>query len=378
MIMPDVNDAPVVRTWIAGKVPAAAAALIERLRRAPDVARIAVLPDVHAATDACVGCAVATRRLIYPAAVGGDIGCGLATVPLDAGPELLDDQTRATALLAGLRGAVPTNRHRRPQPLPRELIEAPLADDTLSRVRRDAAVQFGTLGRGNHFLEFQADEQGRLWVMVHSGSRAVGPALRDHYVARGEPTAAGIAALEADSAPGRGYLADAAWAVSYAAASRRATLDATVALLWRLFRVHAPRDTLIECDHNHVRRETHFDEPLWVHRKGAAPAAAGASGLIPGSMGTRTFHVEGRGEPESLCSSSHGAGRALSRNEARRRIGARDVHRQLRGVWFDPATAEHLRDEAPAAYKDIAQVMRAQRDLVRIVRTLRPLLSYKG
>jgi tRNA-splicing ligase RtcB len=138
------------------------------------------------------------------------------------------------------------------------------------------------------------------------------------------------------------------------------------------------RETLVSCDHNHVAREEHFGESLLVHRKGAMPAAAGAAGVLPGSMGTVSYHVEGRGCAESLRSSAHGAGRAFSREQARRRVTARELSRQMGGVWFDYRIAESLRDEAPAAYKDVRAVLRAQHELVRVVRTLRPLLSYKS
>jgi tRNA-splicing ligase RtcB (3'-phosphate/5'-hydroxy nucleic acid ligase) len=138
------------------------------------------------------------------------------------------------------------------------------------------------------------------------------------------------------------------------------------------------RDSEIACVHNFLRRETHSGTDLWVHRKGAISARAGEPGVVPGSMGTPTFHVVGRGSSRSLCSSSHGAGRAMSRGEARRKIGAGELRRQLRGVWFDERRADALRDEAPAAYKDIGRVMRAQSELTKIVRRLRPVLSYKG
>jgi tRNA-splicing ligase RtcB (3'-phosphate/5'-hydroxy nucleic acid ligase) len=134
----------------------------------------------------------------------------------------------------------------------------------------------------------------------------------------------------------------------------------------------------VSCNHNHVRRETHFGELLWVHRKGAMSAADGEPGLIPGSMGTHSFHVEGRGCEDALASSAHGAGRRLSRADARRRLSARDVTRELRGIWFDHRLAQRLREEAPSAYKDVNGVLRAQHALVRIVRTLRPVLSFKG
>jgi tRNA-splicing ligase RtcB len=168
------------------------------------------------------------------------------------------------------------------------------------------------------------------------------------------------------------------WALDYADASRLAMVHAACDVLARVLGVQAEEGTFVSCHHNHVRRETHFGEPLWVHRKGAMSAAAGEPGLIPGSMGTHSYHVEGRGCEESLASSAHGAGRRLSRTDARRTLSTRDVGRELRGVWFDHRLAPGLREEAPSAYKDIDDVLRAQRDLVRIVRRLRPVLSFKG
>jgi tRNA-splicing ligase RtcB (3'-phosphate/5'-hydroxy nucleic acid ligase) len=145
-----------------------------------------------------------------------------------------------------------------------------------------------------------------------------------------------------------------------------------------LFGVDADRDSLLHCNHNHVRLETHLGAPLWVHRKGAVSAHLGEPGIIPGSMGSASFHVTGRGNAASLCSSSHGAGRRLSRTEARQVIPTEDLERQLRGIWFDHRLANGLREEAPSAYKNIQHVMRAQKELTCIVRQLRPVLSYKG
>jgi tRNA-splicing ligase RtcB len=349
--------------------------------RLPAVVPVAVLPDAHLARVVCVGTVLATTRRVYPAAVGGDIGCGIAAVAFDCDADALSTAPAAERVLASLREAVPVNRHPRPRDLPLELETWALSHPQLESVkRRDARVQFGTLGRGNHFLEFQADVEGRLWLMVHSGSRAAGQAVRDHHVA------AAAAAARAGGGSTRliglddpaAYLADAAWARAYAHASRLAMIDAAASVVSASFSARRLDDTLVTCDHNHVRRETHFGRELWVHRKGAASARAGEPGIIPGSMGTASYVVEGRGNADSLCSSSHGAGRAMSRDEARRRVSTRNLSRQLHGVWFDPRAAPALREEAPSAYKDIGAVMRAQRDLVRIVRTLRPVLSYKG
>jgi tRNA-splicing ligase RtcB (3'-phosphate/5'-hydroxy nucleic acid ligase) len=214
--------------------------------------------------------------------------------------------------------------------------------------------------------------------MLHSGSRGLGQAIRDHHLRKCTAGRVGLRFLEAESAEGMGYLQDVDWAVDYAEESRRSMMAATVAVVGAALGIGADDSSYVSCNHNHVRRETHAGETFWVHRKGAMPAAAGEPGVIPGSMGTRSFHVEGRGCAEALGSSAHGAGRQLSRTEARRRISARDVARELRDVWFDHRLAAGLREEAPSAYKDVEAVMRAQHELVRIVRRLRPVLSFKG
>jgi len=373
---------PAIARWLAGPLPQDVARSLERLSAAEDVRHIAVMPDVHLSGDVCVGVALATRRLIYPAAVGGDIGCGMAAVAVHAQADMLDERA-AAAILSELPRSVPPMRHSR------ATMPTLAASDTASQlshprlaklVERDGRVQFATLGRGNHFLEFQSDQEGQLWIMLHSGSRAMGQAITAHHVALAEQRSQRrkLPWLDAETPEGAAYLADVAWAVQYAAESRLAMLRAAERLLRELFGVSLDWQALIHADHNHVRRETHFGEPLLVHRKGALPAAAGQGGVIPGSMGTASFHVTGRGCEAALCSSSHGAGRALSRSEAGQRIPPRQLQRELRGVWFDQRLARRLVDEAPSAYKDIRDVMRAQKELTRIDRELRPLISYKG
>lgn len=371
-----------VERWLTEPLPKDVAQSIERLAEADDVRHVAVMPDVHLSGDVCVGLAVATRRLIYPAAVGGDIGCGMAAIACDASADQLDE-TAASKLLKALRHRVPAMRHSRatmPE-LPASLAERPLSHSRLAKlVPRDGRVQFATLGRGNHFLEFQADQEGGLWIMLHSGSRAMGQGITAHHTAIAEQQSRRrkLPWLDAESPEGQAYLADAAWAVAYADASRLAMLCAVEQLLNEHLRSGLKRDTLIHANHNHVRRESHLGEVLWVHRKGALPAAEGQPGVIPGSMGTASYHVTGRGCEGSLSSSSHGAGRAMSRGEAAQSISPRQLAREMRGVWFDAGMSRHLCDEAPSAYKDIGAVMRAQRELTRIDRQLRPLLCYKG
>jgi tRNA-splicing ligase RtcB (3'-phosphate/5'-hydroxy nucleic acid ligase) len=379
------SDEPVgeLRQWLAMPMEPGAREAIERVRRAEDVVHVAVMPDVHVAGDVCVGTAMATRRLIYPAAVGGDIGCGMLAMAFDASADVLRDAESAGKLLRAIGENIPAvRRHRsRTLALPAALDPAALSHPALAALARpgeEGRLQFGTLGGGNHFIELQADGDDRLWLMIHSGSRAMGQEVKRHHVARASRRSAGMPALDAEAAEGQAYLADQQWARTYAEENRRAMGEILAALLRSQFRIEPVAESMIGCDHNHVRREEHFGQMLFVHRKGAMPADRDAPGIVPGSMGTRSFHVAGLGCADSLRSSAHGAGRLFSRHQARRRFGAADVRRQMRGVWFDPRIGEVLREESPAAYKNVEAVMRAQQALVAITRVLRPLLVFKG
>ncbi len=371
-----------VRTWLIEPLSPEVRRAIERLARAPDVCRIAVMPDVHLAGGVCVGNVLATNRLVYPQAVGADIGCGMAAVAFHAEAAVVGAETVARSILGELRGAVPLMRHSSlaaSPSMPESLNESPLSHPVLdARAEREGRVEFGTLGRGNHFLEFQADDEGRLWLMVHSGSRVMGQYITEWHARNATKSGGGLFCLDSEEQTGREYLSDVTWARRYGDRSRRWIIQATTELLSRLLGVAADWDSLITCDHNHVQREDHGGQVLWVHRKGANEAAEGQPGIIPGSMGTWSVHAVGRGGPEALRSSSHGAGRRLSRHEARRQISSRRLSRELEGVWFDERAAAGFREEAPSAYKDIEAVLRTQRDLVRVVRRLRPVLVYKG
>src|SRR5262249_42422445 len=235
----------------------------------------------------------------------------------------------------------------------------------------------GTIGSGNHFIELQEDEAGQLWLMLHSGSRGLGQAIHDHHLGRCRSGRLGLRFLEAESAAGKGYLADLDWALTYADLNRRRMMAVAVELLGRIAEARPLADSYLRCHHNHVRQETHGGETLWVHRKGAISAARGEVGLIPGSMGTPSVHVVGLGNEGALGSCAHGAGRRLSRSDARRRISVKQLARETGVVFFDHRLAASLRDEAPSAYKDIDSVLAAQLDLARISRRLRPLLVYK-
>jgi len=369
-----------IRAWLASGMDDAVTRSVERVAALADVQRVAIMPDVHLAEDVCVGCAVATRTLLLPAAVGGDIGCGMVALRFHARADLLKVPNNAAQVLKALYARVPAIKHApggAPE-FPLSLVDLELSSPALERLKlREGTLEFGTLGRGNHFLEFQEDDAGWLWLMLHSGSRAMGPAVR-HWHSRRAVDMGGALALSADSDEGKAYLQDAAWAVAYAAANRRAMADRVVEVLRETFNLEPDEGTRVDCNHNHVRQEVYDGELLWVHRKGALSARLGEVGVIPGSMGSRSHHVEGRGCADALHSCSHGAGRMMSRTEARRRISAGELHQQMGAVLFDHRRADALRDEAPGAYKDIGAVMRAQRDLVRVTATLVPVLSYKG
>lgn len=370
-----------LRSWLAAPLDQDVSEALERLRRAPDVQQIAVMPDVHLAAEVCIGIVIATSHLIYPQAVGGDIGCGMLAVAVDVEAAALENPKTAAHLLNEIGRAVPARRRNRNAviPQPAEIANGPLSDASLEAIRqREGAVEFATLGSGNHFLELQADEEGRLWLMVHSGSRALGPAIRDHHLQRAQLVEGRLRALDAKSDAGQEYLHDAWWARRFADASRKAMAEEAGKVLTRTLKCRIAWETMIVTDHNHVALERHGVRELWVHRKGAMSAQQGQPGVLPGSMGSASFHVEGRGCEEALCSSAHGAGRALSRSAARSRFSDRELQRQMEGVWYDYRLTGKLRDEAPAAYKDIRAVLRAQRELVKVIRTLRPVLSYKG
>ncbi|MFV1958100.1 MAG: RtcB family protein, partial [Planctomycetota bacterium] len=366
--------------WTAAPLGPDVEASLGRLASAGSVAHVSVMPDAHLAHDVCVGTVLATRGRIYPAAVGGDIGCGMAAIALDGDADILADEAEAARLLSALYDAIPCLKQRRAPPLPAGLANAPLSDAVLERRRsREGRWQLGTLGRGNHFVEFQRDDEQRLWLMVHSGSRSKRVATRPHHLPRAHRDAASaLMFLDADGEAGRVYLSDHDWALNYAEGNRARLVERAVGVVFDLFSVSADPAPLLTCHHNHVRREDHFGEPLWVHRKGAICAREGEPGIVPGSMGTASYHTSGRGCALALASSSHGAGRAMSRTAARQRIPLRDLRRQMRGVWYDHRHERRLLDEAPGAYRNVGAVMRAQRELTRVVRRLRPVLVFKG
>jgi tRNA-splicing ligase RtcB (3'-phosphate/5'-hydroxy nucleic acid ligase) len=364
-----------LRSWLSEPMPADVQTAIARLCTASDVSAVAVMPDVHLGDQVCVGVVLATHRTVYPNAIGGDIGCGMAAIPLSATVDDIDNSKTAAAILQGFERHVPILNHRHKQPIP-DGFDLTLLGDGLSAVaQRTVPTQLGTLGRGNHFLELQVDQAGEVWLTVHVGSRGMGQAIRDHALRHGRPCShTGIVGLDVDSDEGRNYLHNVNWACRFADINRHHILAAAVSVLARATGATANASRMITCNHNDVARV----DGRFIHRKGAIDASDGLEGIIPGSMGTSTYHVSGRGHPDALWSSSHGAGRRMSRTEARQTVHIADLQRDIAAVWYDSRKLRQLLDEAPAAYKDIDKVMRAQQQLTRIVSVLSPLLSFKG
>jgi tRNA-splicing ligase RtcB len=382
-----IEPVPQLNIFAAAPLPPGVPDLLARLHQTPGITHIAIMPDVHLAAEFCVGAVIASPSLLFPNAVGGDIGCGILAIQFDAPADLLADAERAARLLAALQTLCPARRrHRNTAPsLPDQLRDQTLSHPHLTAAlhSEDSRLQLGTLGAGNHFLELQSDDSGRLWLMLHTGSRHLGQLIHHHHLAHTHKTRTHLLALHADSPAGQAYLADVQLARRYAAANRRTLALATVRALEQTLHITPLLDTLLDVDHNHLQPESHpllSSQPLFLHRKGATPAHQNQPGLIPGSMATTSYHTTGKGHAPALCSSSHGAGRALSRTQARQKITPSALRSQLAAahVWYDPRLTRSLIEEAPAAYKNIRDVMHAQQSLTTITRTLKPLLLHKS
>jgi tRNA-splicing ligase RtcB (3'-phosphate/5'-hydroxy nucleic acid ligase) len=355
---------------------------------------VVAMPDVHWGIGATVGSVVATKGAIIPAAVGVDIGCGMNAIRTSLKASDLPDG------LAAIRRAIERDvplgaggAHVSEQRLDRNFKRLPQADlrdiilgPTGEKGTRRAAAQLGTLGSGNHFIEVCLDEGQDVWIMLHSGSRGTGNIIGRHYIERAKRLMeryfialpdADLAYFPEDSAEFEEYVAAVGWCQDYAAENRRAMMEEVVSNL----RAHIPKPfeithEAINCHHNYVERENHFGENLWVTRKGAIRARESDLGIIPGSMGARSYIVRGKGSAESYHSCAHGAGRKYGRREARRRFTVADLEAQTQDVECRK-DAEVL-DELPSAYKPIDDVMANQADLVEIVHTLKQVLCVKG
>ena len=352
---------------------------------------VAVMPDVHVGKGATVGSVIALRGAVAPAAVGVDIGCGMAAQKTNLTAKDLPDSLRKLRL--AIEEAIPVGReqHRSPvwadEPALKSTGEALLArfselDSSVQGLAFRAASQLGTLGGGNHFIELCLDTEQCVWLMLHSGSRLLGNALASRHMERAAKLSHNQALVDKDLAvflagtpPFEAYRRDLFWVQEYAAFNRAVMLARLQCVLKRVW----PRvrfEPKVSCHHNYVAEEIHFEEELLVTRKGAIRAGLGELGIIPGSMGAKSFIVRGKGNPMSFESASHGAGRRMSRSQAKRSFNVSDLERQTRGV--ECRKDQGVIDEAPKAYKDIEQVMAQQADLVEIVAELKQVLCVKG
>jgi tRNA-splicing ligase RtcB (3'-phosphate/5'-hydroxy nucleic acid ligase) len=361
---------------------------------------VAAMPDVHAGIGATVGSVIPTRQAIIPAAVGVDIGCGMNAVRTSLRADQLPDNLRP--LRMAIEAAVPVgfNQHeasrmrgsalqRQGRVLSDRLDVVVGKHPGLMKMQRRFTetwlCQIGTLGGGNHFIELCLDEADRVWIMLHSGSRGIGNVMGRYFIAAAQKDMRrhqvnlpdrDLAYFSEGSTLFDDYVEAVGWAQDYAMLNRNRMLAAVVEAIRPGLPPFQLEEEAINCHHNYVAQETHFGASVYITRKGAISAREGQLGVIPGSMGARSFIVRGLGNAESFCSCSHGAGRRMSRSAAKRRFSSFDLEAQTVGV--ECRKDGGVVDEIPGAYKDIDEVMENQRDLVEVVHTLKQVLCVKG
>lgn len=375
-----------LKVWATDLEPATLAQA-ERTSRLPIVSgHVALMPDAHLGLGATVGSVVPTEGAVIPACVGVDIGCGMAAVLTDLMAADLPDNL--THLLGRVEKVVPAGvgRGHDHRPASEWLQTHRPRTELDDRLGKKAHTQMGTLGSGNHFLEVSLDEDDRVWVVIHSGSRGIGNLLAQSHIAEAKAVARrleigledpDLAYLIEGTPEFEHYIADLRFAQAYARQNRDAMLDAVLREFFRFVGKGAERER-VNCHHNYTEQEIHHGRQLWITRKGAISARVGERGILPGSMGTDSFIVEGLGNPESYHSSAHGAGRRMSRTKARKTLSPESLTRAMRGRTWLSDRSRALVDEHPDAYKDIDEVIRQSSDLVKVTHRLRAILNYKG
>lgn len=392
-----------IKSWTRGvPVEEQAQQQLRNLATLPFIHRhVAAMPDMHFGKGATVGSVIATKKAIIPAAVGVDIGCGMCAVRLDLTADQLPESlapVRAEIEKTvphggpGIKGSwMEQGRDGVPDSVAdlwRREFEAGytrILDKHPKAKSKATAEQLGSLGGGNHFIEVCLDQDDRVWVMLHSGSRGLGNKIGSYFIdqAKEMMERMHIELVDNDLAylPQGTDLFDDYWeglrlAQDFARKNRDVMLDLILQALARSLPPFIVTEEAINCHHNYVAMENHYGENVWVTRKGAVRAREGDLGIIPGSMGTGSFIVRGLGNPDSFCSCSHGAGRVMSRNAARKAITEDDHRQAMHGI--EARLDKDVLDESPAAYKDLGAVMKAQEDLVDIVYRLRQIVNVKG
>jgi tRNA-splicing ligase RtcB len=335
----------------------------------------ALMPDVHMGYTLPIGAVVATEGMIVPAYIGFDIGCGVCAVKTEF--IKADIERYREDIFNRIYKHVPVGFSRNDkEATPLGLYDYPCSDKLYGICDdRGGMYQLGTLGGGNHFIEIGTDESGAVWIIVHSGSRGVGHGVASHYMrlASGDGKAReGHFAFPVDGPDGRDYIADMEWCLKFALYNRKEIVDRVgCAISGVVYDTYTPLD-FINRNHNHATER----DGLWIHRKGATHAEDGMEGVIPGNMRDGSFIVRGKGNPDALWSSSHGAGRVLGRKEAKMVLSLEEFKESMLGVTAK--VGEGALDESPMAYKDIFGVMELQKDLVDVVAHVKPIINIKG
>jgi len=357
---------------------------------------VAAMPDVHLGIGATVGSVIPTKQAIIPAAVGVDIGCGMIARRLSLGAEDLDER-RLRKVFDQITRDVPVGfdshdersartdaAKRFRKGLAKIMERHPNIGKRVSK-RASWVNQLGTLGGGNHFIEVCLDEEKRVWVMLHSGSRGIGNAIGSYFIELARKDAErdqlrlpdrDLAYFPEGAKHFDDYVEAVGWAQDYARANRAEMMELVVDAMHRHLPPFEATDEAVNCHHNYVERERHFGEDVWLTRKGAIRAGEGELGIIPGSMGARSYIVRGRGNSESFHSCAHGAGRRMSRSAAQKKFSTADLEAQTQGVIC--RKDKGVLDEIPGAYKNIDEVMANQSDLVEVAHTLKQVLCVKG
>jgi tRNA-splicing ligase RtcB (3'-phosphate/5'-hydroxy nucleic acid ligase) len=380
-----------------GDMEAAARRQLVNVSRLPIVHHhVAAMPDVHLGIGATVGAVIPTLHAIIPAAVGVDIGCGMIATRLSLTANDIDERS-LKKIFDQISRDVPVGFEQHDERDARDDAARPFARKLKQIEERHPGIakrvgkrsswvrQMGTLGGGNHFIEVCLDESDRVWVMLHSGSRGIGNAIGTYFIELAKKDAARNQILLPDRdlayfSEGAEHFSDyveaVGWAQDYARANRAEMLDLVLEALRRHLPAFEVTREAVNCHHNYVERETHFGKQVWLTRKGAIRARAGDLGIIPGSMGVRSYIVRGKGSADSFDSCAHGAGRRMSRNAAQKNFSVSDLIEQTRNVVC--RKDKGVLDEIPGAYKDIDQVMANQSDLVEVVHTLKQVVCVKG
>lgn len=335
----------------------------------------ALLPDAHLGYALPIGSVVATRGVVVPSWVGVDIGCGMCALPV-SGVDPDELRVRARAIYNEIYRTTPVGKEKNAEPSEYQHTTSPTEVALHIYESRGGAYQLGSLGSGNHFEEIGVDGSGMAWIVIHSGSRGVGHGIAEHYMklASGTDRAVeGHFGFDVNTSEGEMYIRDLDFALQFALANRKEmVLRAVDAIKSAIPSACGEWDQLINRNHNHAE----YKDGLWIHRKGATHAEDGMMGVIPGNMRDGSFIVRGKGNPASLFSSSHGAGRVLGRKEAQRKLSMDDFKQAMSSVVAK--VEESTLDESPFAYKDIWSVMEQQKDLVEVVARVTPIINIKA